>query len=80
MGKVTITLDKDSKATVDSELNGHELYNAYVALSAHIATKLARQQDITRVANQASSDALKLLRGEKTPSSSISLLLENSTF
>lgn len=61
VGKVIINLDDNHQVSVQSELNGQELYEAYVGLSTHIATRLNRKEDIQQMALQAAVDALKIL-------------------
>lgn len=61
-GKILIKLDEKHQVAVGSELNGQELYEAYVGLTAHIATKLNQKEDIIKMANTAAYDALKLIK------------------
>ena len=60
-GKVILTLDHNQNIQVQSELEGQELYKAYVALTAHISTKLKNPQEILYVACGAAQDVLQIL-------------------
>ena len=58
---ITIEMDKNNQATVFSELKDTELYNAFVALTCHIASKLKDKDQITMLADMAAKDAVRIL-------------------
>ena len=61
-GKLVITLDANHRVNIENELQGQELYQAMAAFSAYLATRLKNPNDIKRMMNQATEDALKLLQ------------------
>lgn len=62
MKKKIVIHYNNHNVNIQSELQGQELYEVYVALTAHIAQRLNNPKDIEKMSNQAIKDAMKLLK------------------
>jgi hypothetical protein len=71
-GKVIIERNDSSEVSIMSTLHGQELYEAYVALTAKLASELSDKNDIVSVCTQAANDALSMLSAEQGGNSVLS--------
>lgn len=58
--KLEIVLNGND-VSIQSELEGHELYQAYCAIAAHIAVRLKNKEDIVEMSKQAGKNALAMI-------------------
>jgi len=64
--QMIITKNPDHNVTIESDMNGQDLYEAYVALTAHIISQLNSKKDISNLASTAVQDALNLIAIKNT--------------
>ena len=63
-GKIIIDMDEKHNVSIHSDLHGQELYEAYVALTAQLATELRLKNDIEQISAMAVQDALRMLEDD----------------
>ena len=61
MKKILNIVTENNVTNINTNMQGKELYQAYVALTVHIAMQLIEEKEIETIGNQAVADALKII-------------------